>query len=199
MTARIPICSEPERRRREILLAGRLRRLVLLAAGLILVGCTAREAPVVRCPVTRGLEEAAQLTRFKPGPGRDITDIVFEAAFAEITGTCEIDDDEIEVELKLVIVANRGPADTSREASFAFILAVVDIDRNFIVHEGKALRRKFNGQVEFPDNRTRVAYTDEFELTIPTTSGESADDFLIFISFELSADELGYNRGRLRR
>ncbi len=171
----------------------------MLLAGLVLVACTAREAPVVRCPVTRGLEAAAQLTRFKPGPGRDITDILFEAEFVEISGTCEIDDDEIEVELKLVINASRGAADTSREASFAFILAVVDNDRNFIVHEGRALRRPFVGLVEFPGNQTRVIYTDKFELTIPKSPAQSADDFLIFISFELSADELEYNRGRLGR
>ncbi len=164
-----------------------------------MVACTARDAPVVRCPVTRGLEEAAQLIRFKPGPGRDITDILFEAEFAEISGTCEIDDDEIEVELKLVILANRGAADTSREASFRFILAVVDIDRNFIVHEGRALRRPFVGQVEFPGNQTRVVYTDEFELTIPKTPAQGADDFLIFISFELTPDELEYNRRRIAR
>ena len=164
-----------------------------------MVGCTARDAEVVRCPITRGLEDAAQVTRFKPGPGRDITDIIFDAEFAEISGTCEIDDDEIEVELKLVILANRGPADTSRAASFAFILAVVDLERNFLVHNGKALRRRFDGRVEFPGNQSRVAYTDEFELTIPLIPGQSADDFLIFISFELSAGELAYNRSRLRR
>jgi len=99
----------------------------------------------------------------------------------------------------LVILANRGSADTSRTASFAIILAVVDLERNFLVHKGKALRRKFDGGVEFPGNQSRVAYTDEFKLTIPMKSGQSADDFLIFISFELSAGELAYNRSRIHQ
>ena len=154
---------------------------------------------MVRCPVTRVLEDPAQLTRFKPGQGRDITDIEFDAAFAELAGTCKIDDEEIAVELKVLIVANRGTANASRQASFAIFIAVVDQDRNVIIHDGKALRKGFEGQVKFPGNQTRVTYTDEFEITIPMKSGQSAGEFLNFFGFELTRGELEYNRNRLRR
>ena len=58
---------------------------------------------------------------------------------------------------------------------------------------------KINGLVEFPGNQTRAHYTDEFELVIPKLSGQSVDDFLIFIGFELTNEELEYNRSRDRR
>ncbi len=199
VTARIPACKYQRRRRRHPSLATALRQCVLLAGALITVGCATANAPVVQCPVTRVLEDPAQLTRFKSGAGRDITDIEFDAAFAEIGGTCEINDDEIDVELKVLIVANRGTANVSRQATFPFFIAVVDQDRNVLIHDGKALRRRFEGTVDFPGNQSQVTYADEFELTIPTSSGQRASDFLIFFGFELSPEELEYNRTRRRR
>ena len=199
VTARILACKYQRRRCRRSSFANALRQCVLLAGALITVGCATADAPVVLCPATRVLEDPAQLTRFKPGAGRDITDIDFDAAFAEIDGTCEIDDDEIEIELKVLIVANRGNANVSRQATLPFFIAVVDQDRNVIIHDGKAMRKGFDGKVDFPGNQTRVTYTDDFELTIPTSSGQRANDFLIFFGFELTPEELEYNRTRRRR
>ena len=70
-------------------------------------GCATANTTVVQCPVARVLEDPAQMTRFKPGAGRDITDIEFNVAFLENTGagTCKIDDDKVDVELKVLIVA----------------------------------------------------------------------------------------------
>ncbi len=143
------------------------------------------------------------MTRFKPGPGRDITDILFEVVFSEgggSSGKCNIDDDEIEAELKLLIFANRGVADTSRQATFEFFIAIVDQDRNVVYRAGyRAARESFRAQVEFPGNQTRASYSEEFDLIIPKEPGQSADEFLIFIGFVLTPEELEYNRGRLRR
>ena len=201
VTARIPACKYQRRRWRHHSLAAALRQCVLLAGALITVGCATANAPVVRCPVTRVLEDPAQLTRFKPGAGRDITDIDFDVAFAENTGagTCEIDEDKIDVELKVLIVANRGTANTSRRGSFDFFITVVDQDDNVLVQNGSAFWEKFEGQVDFPGNQTRVTYTDEFVTTIPLKSGLSARDLRIFIGLELSPEELEYNRSRRRR
>jgi hypothetical protein len=201
VTVRIPVCKYQRRRWRHPRLAAALRQCVLLAGALITVGCAIANPPNVICPVTRVLEDPAQLTRFKPGVGRDITDIDFDAAFAENTGagTCEIDDDKIDVELKILIVANRGTANTSRRASFDFFITVVDQDDNVLVQNGSAFWERFEGQVDFSGNQTWVTYTDEFVMTIPLKSGLSARDLRIFIGFELSSEELEYNRTRRRR
>ena len=178
-----------------------LRQGILLAGTLIMFGCATANTTVVQCPVVRVLEDPAQMTRFKPGAGRDITDIEFNVAFLENTGagTCEVDDDKVDVELKVLIVANRGIANISRQVTFAFFIAVVDQDRNIVIHDGKAMRNRFEGRVDFPGNQTQVIYTDEFELTIPISSGQIASNFLIFFGFELSAEDLEFNRSRRRR
>lgn len=201
VTAHIPACKYQRRRWRHPIIAAALRQCVLLAGALITVGCATADDPVVFCPVTRVLEDPAQMTRFKPGAGRDITDIDFEAVFAENTGagTCEVDDDKIDVELKVLIVVNRGTANTSRRASFDFFITVVDQDDNVLIQNGSAFWEKFEGQVDFLGNQSRVTYTDEFVTTIPLKSGLSARDLRIFIGFELSTEELEYNRTRRRR
>jgi hypothetical protein len=201
VTARIPAYKYQRRRRRHPRLATALRQCVLLVGALTMFACATANAPVVQCPVTRVLEDPAQLTRFKAGAGRDITDIEFDAAFVENTGagTCEIDDDEIDVELKVLIVANRGTANVSRQATFAFFITVVDQDDNVLVQNGSAFWERFEGRVDFPGNQTQVTYIDEFVTTIPLKSGLSARDIRIYIGFELSPEELEYNRTRRRR
>ena len=155
---------------------------------MIVAGCTTGDQLVVKCPNTRILEEPAQLTRFKSGSGRDITDIEFEVVFEGIRGICTISEDEVEVEVKLLIVANSGPANASRKAKFNFFIAIVDQERNILSRE------EFEGEVSFLGNQVTAAYVDDFEMTIPLMSGKSADNFLIYFGFVLSPEEFDYNR-----
>ena len=46
------------------------------------------------CPAVFILQDAQNLTRFKPGPGRDITDIRFEAEIFDFRGQCNFDEDD---------------------------------------------------------------------------------------------------------
>jgi hypothetical protein len=53
--------------------------------------------------------------------------------------------------------------------------------------------------VEFPGNLTRVALRDDdppVTVDIPLPAGRAATDYQILVGFQLSPDELEYNRRR---
>ena len=184
------------------------RRLRLLSAGVLALfagACSQQElntinpfadkTPPPPCPSLNVLADAANLTRFRPGPGEDLTDVLFEARMANIGMACEHDIDEdtrdgrLEMSVQLFLEADRGPADRSRKAQLPYFVSLTDSDRTPLVKE------VFDVVVDFPGNRTRVAAMDEpVEIDIPLKAGQTGRDFKIWVGFQLTREELAYNR-----
>jgi hypothetical protein len=162
--------------------------LALLAAGL-LAGCGSDEptfAPT--CPQISLLAEGADLTRFT-GQGRDILDRVLEGRLTGIDGTCRAGrGSELVATLTVRAELRRGPAAQGRTAQVPYFIAVIEGDR--IVD-----RRSFTLEATFPSNvdSLRVA-GDELELRFPDTADRGAGRYRVLVSFQLTQDELAFNR-----
>ena len=172
-----------------------MKSLVLaFAAAALLAACSGddgRFAPP--CPNIVIVQELAHLTEFKPGEGRDLTDVVLEGRVTGFDGFCETDLDEgaageVEVELRVVFTASRGPANTDRKGSFRYFIALADRDGNTVQ------KHVFDSAVEFPGNRNRVAPFEELTLKIPLRAGENGADYTAYVGFQLSPEQLDYNR-----
>ncbi len=165
-------------------------RIFIAVAGLLLVAACSSNTQVVRCPDVRVPSETGNLTRFGPGDGRDITDVVMEAQFEEVRGECSVDDDEVEVAALVKITARQGPASTVQQGTFSFFVAVTDRKRNILS------RRSVQGAVDFSGNRSRVTFFERLKIDIPKTEEQTGDQFLIFMGFELTRQEVEFNRAQ---
>ena len=174
--------------------AGRAAAILVFAV----TACTVfqEEEPPPPCPRISILGDAATLTRFRPGPGRDLTDVLYEGVVTGVTGSCAYADDgkmALSMKVSLVIEAARGPANRDGRAPFPYFVGITDSSRNVLN------KQRFNVTVVFPGNRTRLVVTDNpVVLEIPMKAGQSWQDFDIFVGFQLSRAELEYNR-RARR
>jgi hypothetical protein len=173
----------------------RLSRIAPVAAlGLLIAGCGVFDKDVVyRCPAVFILEDAKDLTRFKPGPGRDITDILFEAEIVDFRGGCDYDDGEAEIELLVQIRVERGPANRNRDISFEYFAAIPAFQSQ---PEGK---RVLPVKGAFEDNKTQLIYQDELTMTIPVKAPADGAALEIVLGFQLTPDELKFNRSRKQR
>ena len=73
---------------------------------------------VPACPKVRLLQDADKVTVYRPGPGRDITDILYEARLEGFSGDCEYVGDggvfhEVVLSLRAKFNLVRGPADSA--------------------------------------------------------------------------------------
>jgi hypothetical protein len=177
----------------------RLRIGLAALAVFALAACETDKRPPPPCPDIVIVKDASDLTLFREGPGRDLTDVVLEAQIVEFRGFCEtdLDDDtgtgEVVVEMELILSATRGPANTTRDGSMRYFVAIADSEENILARE------EFDTAVAFEGNRNRVAFLEELTQTIPLKRGELGDAYNIFIGFQLSDDQLRYNlqkRGR---
>lgn len=176
------------------------RLAALAAAGLLAGACTVFEsAPPPPCPEVVQVEGASNITKFVDGPGRDLIDVLFEGGINDATGLCEYDvDDEtgagtLAVEMTVALDLGRGPANRDRRAQVGYFIAITDTERNILN------KQNFQGSVEFPGNKTKLVWLDEpVYLSIPLKGGQTGRDFLIFVGFDVSEEELRFNRERIR-
>jgi len=165
-----------------------LRRLLFgYGTLLILAGCV-EPPPPVDCPAVRVLQDPGTLTRFQPGNGRDITDILFQAEFTGVAGDCVVEETDVAIDFSVQITAQRGPADIEKRAAMSIFMAVQDPDLKILSREALEI------QIPFDGNQTRVVYSDEFEGRIPLPAGAYAGDYTVYLGFVLTREELQFNR-----
>jgi len=169
-----------------------IRGCVVLVA-LALAGCSMFDkTPPPPCPPISILADAGKLVRYKPGPGRDITDVLFEAEIADFRGSCVYRDKgtKVSIDLAVMIGLKRGPANRDHKADFEYFVAIPKF------HPAPQGKRVLPIRAEFTRNRSRVRVTDTLELEIPIAKGAKGADYPVYIGFQLSPDELRENRAR---
>ena len=161
----------------------------LLAAALALTACSKEEEAQIACPAAEVLQDLGEFVRFKPGPGRDATDVLVEAWIDGLGGQCVLDGDELLAELTVRIGTRRGPATTTDKATIGYFVAITDLNRNVLQ------RQTFETTAPFSSRKT-ILFEDVLDLTIPLSRGAQTDSFNIYVGLALSERELAHNRAR---
>jgi len=171
-------------------------RLAVVGAALFLGSCETLKSldfhsqPVAvlpPCPRAVAAADAGRLTRFA-GSGSDPSQVQFEAEIGDITGDCGYSDTAIDVDMKVQLIATRGPADTTGKAAFNYFVAIARTDKTILA------RQSFDASIDFSGNQTRNGIVDEIEQTIPIQAGQPGTDFVILVGFEMTPEELDYSR-----
>jgi hypothetical protein len=163
-----------------------------LGLALAVAGCGGgeRQPP---CPKIFLASETSALTRFRDGPGRDITDVAFEAELLGYSGSCKYDKNMLNIELNVDFAVTRGPAGAANRARFDYFVAV---PRLFPDPAGK---RVFDVDAEIPANQRRIQFRDEIQLDIPLANRNEGPANEIYVGLQLAPEELERNRRRRAR
>ena len=149
-----------------------------------------------QCPTVKLLKDADKIINYKPGVGRDLSDISFEAELTGFSGECEyIGNDGIytgvALTLKLGFDITRGPAEKARKVKLAYFVAVPEFFPN---PRGKSA---FSRVVVFPRARNSISLVDDpIEIEIPLKQNRYGPEMKIFVGFQLTKDQLELNRQR---
>ncbi|MBI1208489.1 MAG: hypothetical protein GC191_14550 [Azospirillum sp.] len=173
------------------------RAIALALLGLTAAGCgstPAKDKAVETadgCPKVSILRDAAQITLFRAGPGRDLTDVAARGALVDFHGKCEIEDDGAAINFDLALVAEKGPALSGNRVNFEYFVAIVGPARQQLKKE------TFSTTVEFASNESRSGSKEELYQKIPLVGGQSAAAYQILVGFQLSPEQLAFNRKAL--
>jgi len=161
----------------------------LLAA--VVAGC-ANEGPPPPCPNVRIDSATAKLVKFREGPGRDVTDVEYQAQVGGYKGECIHRDDSVDVIMDIDFAFAGGPAAQAGDVSLYYFIA---IPQYFPQPEGKRIieiKHKLSGRTTA---RERISETG-VKVTIPLKPEEPAAAYDIYIGLQLTNEQLEFNRAQ---
>ena len=158
--------------------------LALALSGCGMFGSSERTPP---CPKVFLANEISTLTRFRPGGGRDITDVAFQVDLAGYSGSCKYEKTKLTVTLDVNFAVARGPAG-GPTADFEYFVAIPKL------YPSDAAKREFDVAFRFPQNAGRGQFQDEVEIDVPLASRNTGPSNEIYVGLQLTPEELEYNR-----
>ena len=156
-----------------------------------LAGCSLFDkTPPPPCPQIGILADAQKMTVFRPG-GKDITDVIYKAEVAAISGACKSADGgkAIDMTVSLKLIATRGPASKGESIKLPYFVSVVD-------HQSQQILAKsaFDSPLDFPSGARRAGVVEEVSEHIPLTQGRKGPDYDVLVGLQLTPEQLKYNR-----
>lgn len=145
------------------------------------------------CPQASVLFDAARLVNFHGGDS--IQNVGFTAEIAGVRSFCEYEDGEpIISDLEVEFAFGRGAAATGSSYAYPYFVAVTRRGTAVIAKETFAI------EAEFPSDRNIVYGSDRIQrITIPRASDDiQGQNFEIVVGFELSQEQLEWNRSGVR-
>jgi hypothetical protein len=172
--------------------AGRLpglRNLAVCAAILgLAAACSSTQKTNLPCPGVSIVGELATLTKFREGPGRDLTDVSYQAGLRDLSGSCKYDDKGVGIEMRISVIADRGPANTDRTIDVPYFVAISNPEGAIVA------KQIFSSRLDFPAGQNRIGSIEELTEQIPLAKGTSGGGYRVMVGFQLNADELTFNR-----
>ncbi len=172
-------------------LAPAARGLALAGALAALAACSAKTLP---CPTAKILRDAASVTVFAPGQPADAKAVQYVGNISQAKLSCSYDVstlERLEVALGVQVTAERPPASTAAAADLRYFVAIVNL-------EGEVLAKKeFPLSLAFPKGGTSASTVDESRQIIPLKYPQNGGSVEIWVGFQLSPEELDYNRKHL--
>ncbi len=151
-------------------------------------GSSSSEQANPACPRVGIVTDLSRLTVFRAGAGRDLTDIAAQGGM-ELRGTkCLFARNAVDVDFDLAVVATLGPAGRTRVLDVDYFVAVVDPERNVTRHES------FRVRLQFPEAQNRQLTVEPLSIRIPLPEKSRAPNYDVFVGFQLTDDQLVWNR-----
>ncbi len=168
---------------------------VLMAA--LLAGC-APDRTIPPCPSVRVDNATANLTQFGPGPGREVGDIAYQAEIVNYTGSCtqDLEDDgtgEAEIEMNVEFAMATGAAAQAGDVPLYYFVAIPRLAPDPAAKQIFEVRRKSQGGASKAER-----WTESISITLPIIKDRPAAAFDIYVGFQLTDEQLAFNRTRLR-
>ncbi len=181
----------------------RLSVLSLSVAALALAGCSTVRDTFVEpdpnpgpCPNALALYDAHRLVEIH-GDSSSYDNVGFTGEVLNVASTCRYTDrnaDPIHMEMAVRMAFGRGPAAQGDTKTYEMFVAVTRTDRAVID------RRVYPITVTFEPGQDRVEVIEEFNaIELPrATATTSGVNYEILVGFELTDEQLEFNRSGLR-
>lgn len=166
------------------------RRVALLALGALALAACADTPPDVACPEVRVDSDTSRLVKFREGPGRDLTDVVYEARISGFAGDCGPSETPgmVNVRMKVAFAVSKGPAYGGGTNQFTYFVAVP------AYYPAPSAKQVFPVSFSFPEGNVTTMFLRDEAVTVDVPVPAEGGAPPVYVGFQLTAEELEYNR-----
>ena len=158
---------------------------------MVLLTAACAEKIVPDCPARTKLIDHAEITQFKDGPGRDITDIDFKARMHGPLGQCVFTDEgQLKtISLQVVFEIERGPTTTRPTEDVPYYVAIMTRDQEIL------MKQSFVASLTYPEGASQMRFIDGVvDIEMPVSDKYKPSMLEIRTGFQLTEEQLNYNR-----
>jgi hypothetical protein len=141
------------------------------------------------CPVVQITGQLGSVTRFNGDPGNP-ANLAYRATLSNVSSDCSFDDDSVTVSVNVMVLAEIGPAAPSRSAEFPYFAAITGPNDRVLD------KKQFGGALTFEPTQHRAGAADTLTQRIPLKNLKESGHYHVLLGFQLSPDELKYNRSK---
>lgn len=161
---------------------------------LLASACATAEPNAGPCPPAFALYDAVRVVEFADGQER-LSSVGFTAEIQAVRSSCRyVEDKPIKADLEIDIGFGRGPAAQGDRAEYTYWVAVTRSNLTLITKEFFPLT------VRFDKGEDRVFLRERIEEIVIPRAGDSVSgtNFEIIVGFELTDEQLAFNRAGKR-
>jgi len=145
------------------------------------------------CPVTAVLADAVTVTKLRPGtPAGPLNpaNVAFTAEMSQAMLDCDYDPEQnsLVMDIEFAVKGTRGPAAMGPDPQLDFFVAVIDADNNVVT------KSVFRASPAMAGRATNVFTQNVANFSVPLAMDTRPYDYEILTGFQLTPDELAYNR-----
>lgn len=145
------------------------------------------------CPKVKALTDLSSITQFSNSGGQTPDKMISDTKLEKMNSKCTVSGNSVSLELELDFTGVLGPVgvkdlDGQANYTYPYFLSVISPDGKILSKDVFALSMIYeNGQITYHKQ-------DKLRQVIPLMTGQNASQFQIMVGFQLSGDELAYNR-----
>ena len=142
----------------------------------------------VYCPTPLTVQDAQRLTHFKDGPGRDPRDVAYEAAMIASGTTCQLNRNQLSVNLVMRISVSAGPSAEPGATRVPYFVRVINAAGTVV--QGQ----EFTADFRLSSGNPRGTSQEELSLALPYSQLSDLAGYRIAVGLKPTQEELNYNR-----
>ncbi len=165
-----------------------LSAFVFTSIFLALAGCSGDDRLVV-CPRAGVLYDASRITDFAPVGPKILDNVAYDAEIYDPVIKCDYDESVVTSDIEFNLDVMRGPKGVSGKRDFRYFVAVTELNQTVLD------KSVYTFGVDFDEDDRRITEKREVKnIKVDFERLGRADLYEILIGWELTPDELAYNR-----
>ncbi len=147
------------------------------------------------CPPVRIDNATASLTKFKTGPGRDVTDIEYQVEVLGYKGQCDYSKDSVAVKFDVDFAITGGPAAKGGSTPIYYFVALPQF---FPADAGKRIMQVIHRLPSKAGERETFTESGVY-AKIPLKKDDAGAAYDVYVGLQPDNEQLEYNRSRERQ